>query len=198
MGLPPIYPMVSKILYPDSMTVGPLVPIGVTVHYTADRDPERAAIYLRRKGFGYHLLVDRNGSVIQLAYCNKRVNHAGKAAWNGSSPNRFHIAVAVLSWGELSPEGMTWAGNRLPAAEVAVRNDLFGRERSWDACTPEQELSLYKILTWAVALGVKPSNICGHDECALPRGRKLDPGGVLLLTMKEIRAAMEKLCGKRS
>lgn len=189
MGLPDLYPMVTKIIEPKALGAGPFKPIGVTVHHSGDRDPSRVLTWLKAQGLGYHILIDRDGGVTQTTYFNLRVNHAGEASWLGQSPNQKHVAICLLSWGEVKPNGQTWAAKRtIPAADVAARPSYLGKLVHWDAATAKQESSLMTVLAWLVACGIDPAHICGHDECALPLGRKTDPGGVLSSTMKSIRA----------
>lgn len=172
-------------------------PVGVTVHYTADRDIERVVRVLKERELGYHLMIARDGTVFQCAKLRVRLWHAGKAVWRNRSPNREHIAVALLSWGlvedvaadPLRRHFETWNGLVIPPADVAERTGNLGGDKAWwDAATPHQEAALSAVLSWLVAQGIDPEDVCGHDECALPSGRKIDPGGVLLKPMRETRA----------
>jgi len=112
--------------------------------------------------------------------------HAGKALWGPHSPNRAHLSISLLSWGEvecLAPGAFeSWNGQAVTTTEVVERSGAW-----WDAATAEQEASLVDALVWVVQKGIYVSQICGHDECALPKGRKIDPGGVLSMTMEELR-----------
>lgn len=171
------------------VTNGDLKPLGVTVHYSADRDVARTVRSLVDSGMGYHFLIDREGTVFQLADTKRSVAHAGKALWRTLSPNKYHIAVSLQSWGKLELFGqtyMTWAGGKIPIGEVRTLED----GTHWDAATPKQEKSLIRLLRSFVQKGIEADRICGHDESALPRGRKLDPGGTLSLSMQALRAKL--------
>lgn len=186
-----IYPGIAKLINPLVMRSGDMVPLGVTVHYLADVNIERAIKSLTSEKLGYHFIIDRNGSVLQTCYLSHSVNHAGKADWRGHSPNRHHVAVALSSWGLASRKGETftaWNGAELPAAEIARRpSNTSNALYHWHAATQAQEASLIKLLRWLVKNGIDPKNVCGHDECCIPVGRKSDPGGVLSMTMGELR-----------
>lgn len=191
--IPSIYPLVRAIISPSEMLVAPFPggkPMGVTVHYLADRDVERARRALREKKLGYHLVIDRDGSVTQLAYLSHSVSHAGKASWRELSPNRWHAAVALAGWGKLDDKGRAWNGAVIPTAERRKGPDVLGKACLWDAATEPQASALISVLTWFVAMGIDPRNVCGHDEAALPIGRKVDPGGSLPWTMDELRRAI--------
>jgi len=165
-------------------------PMGVTIHYTAGRNLMSSLDALRASGNAYHLLIDREGGVYQLMGFEAALWHSGRALWQGLSPNRSHLAVALLSWGKLTKikDGayVNWLGVAVPKGDVVER--MSG---CWDAATQAQEEALMGFLTWAVYKGIDPKNICGHDECAIPRGRKVDPGGVLSVSMPVIREALK-------
>jgi len=186
-----IYPYASLIAHSAASSPGDFIekPQGITIHYTADDDINRVCDSLEKKNLGYHLIICKNGSVIQKCYLNKRANHAGAAKWRGLSPNKTHIAIALLNWG-LVEERMsggdcyysTWSSARVEKEDVVFRQNSF-----WEKATDEQEQALDKMLKWFVAIGIDPQNICGHDECATPPGRKIDPGGILSKDMPTIR-----------
>lgn len=99
-----------------------------------------------------------------------------------------------MSWGLLNKEGgkyYTWSGQEVQNENVAMRpGNIMTRTEllPWDKCTKEQETKLKDICKWLVDQGIEPSQFCGHDECAVPSGRKCDPGGSLSFTMSELRA----------
>lgn len=195
-----IYPFATRLIAPHEGAKEPFVdsqPGGVTVHYTADRNVKRVISSLKEKGYNYHLLIDRDGSVIQTGYLDKSVWHAGKAEWNGKSPNKEHASIALVSWGYLFEQDngfFSWSGDQVSKMDAVKRgNNLQGEHkkiRAWDAATMLQETKLLEVLSWFRASGISPADICGHDECALPAGRKEDPGGVLSMTMAEVRASL--------
>lgn len=157
------------------------MPTGVTVHYTADPNFDRVKAHMLSENVGYHFIIDREGKIHQTASLGRCVNHAGKALWNGQSPNRTHLAVAFLSWGLLNSDSKAWNGTSVVGA---VKRD----GHLWDPATRAQEVSLLDLLHWAMSeFGILASNLCGHDECALPKGRKTDPGGSLSKPMSHIR-----------
>lgn len=188
MSIPRLYPGASQVITPTKMGVGALVPRGFTVHHTGGGGTEGVYDTLIKSGIGYHLLIERNGKVIQLTNLNLRVNHAGVASWNKLSPNRMHIAVCFVAWGALTLRNgryYSWADTAVPADQVRKR--AADGALYWHKATAAQEAALYTILKWGVSLGIDPANVCGHDECCIPKGRKDDPGGGLSKTMPELR-----------
>lgn len=200
MMLPDIYKGTQKLITPLAMSAGPMTDVaGVTVHHTADTNVQRLIDSLKGEELGYHLVIDRDGTVIQLTYFSQRVNHAGAAKWLGESPNRSHIAVGLVSWGAVEKKGnryFAWNGAEVVATQVANRKgNLSDHSYYWHAATPQQEAALEVFLRWCMLRGLSREHFCGHDECALPRGRKSDPGGVLSTTMAELRAKLAQKAG---
>ena len=199
MKFPDVYPWVHKLVSPTALGVGPLAPLGICVHYLADRDVDRSIQGLKDAGLGYHLIIDRDGKIFQTCYFNLRVNHAGVAEWNGLSPNRNFIAIAVASWGYLDAGNKAWNGAIIDAKETSLRpSNVSEKLMRWDAATQVQETALVNCLNWLVSKGISIKNICGHDESAKPVGRKPDPGGVLSRTMNDVRVLLDAMQRKKS
>ena len=181
------------------VSVGPFNgfrPSGITLHYTADRDIARVVKTLKDRGLGYNVIIDRDGTIYQTAKLTDRCYHAGKAIWNGKSPNRTHLSISLISWGfvkEAGPHYEAWNREMVPAWDV---KDRFGQY--WDAATEAQERSMLQLLVLLVGLGIDPGEICGHDECALPPGRKADPGGVIGVRPKNLRDQIKAITSRTS
>lgn len=193
--LPDAYPMADKLVNPMAFAQRAMKPQGVTVHYTGDGSAKAAIAALNARDLGYHLIIDRDGKVYQTCYLTQSVNHAGKAVWNKLSPNRHHVAVAIVSWGLAVKKGdefTAWTGLPLPTIEVKRRKgNVNDGDFFWHTATALQEAKLNQFLRFCVSRGIRPENICGHDEASLPKGRKVDPGGVLTKRMAEIRDGLK-------
>lgn len=190
--IPSIYPFNTRlsILNSEKKKWIRTRPKGVTIHDAADRDVSRVISWLNQKNLGYHFIIDRDGSIIQTFYLDSRIDHSGNAKWNDLSPNRHHISICLMSWGKLihnKDKFYAWNGDRIEESEVVKRPNLIGLNGMYDPATKEQEKSLMSLLSWIVSFDIDPSNICGHDECCIPEGRKQDPGGVLSLSTEAIR-----------
>ena len=184
------YPKADDFLDLHSLTKGYMDPEGVTLHYTADIDQQRVIDTLISKSLGYHLILTRGGSVVQLADLNQKLWHAGNADWNGLSPNRKHIAVAVMSWGLLTKKDgdfISWTGKPVDSAQVIEKNKHY-----WHKITFPQFMRLLEVCFWLYDRGIKAHQFCGHDECARPSGRKIDPGGTLGIDMSTLRSILSQ------
>jgi len=170
-----------------------LIPKGITLHYTAGASATSTIVHLESVGFGYHLLIDRDGTVWQMYYLDSTCSHAGKASWKGFSPNLNHISIALCSFGLLTPskniKDVFLNEYKHEVTQVSYRQNQY-----WEPATQEQEDSLYDVCLWLCrSFNIDPDHICGHSEACLPRGRKIDPGGVLGYEMSYFRKIMRNL-----
>jgi len=95
----------------------------------------------------YHEIIDRNGTVYQLTPYDHVAYHAGASTLHGrNNLNRWTYGIALLGTGD---SGFT--DDQYAAAQLSVAQKM-----SKDRFTHE----------W----------IAGHDQVAIPRGRKHDPG----------------------
>lgn len=186
------YPGASEIIEPNKDLAGLFLegePSGITLHYSAARNLSATLGALAANKLKYHIIITREGSIVQIARLDHRVNHAGKASWHGKSPNRSHWAVCILSWGMLDDLGRTWTGIPLSPKEIQYQGNTY-----WDSATIEQEASLNLFLRWAVSsYGIPASGVCGHDECCIPFGRKKDPGGIFSFSLPALRGSLAQL-----
>lgn len=193
-ALQSIYPFAKRIDTPDDSNNGYFLapPSGVTVHYTADRDVERSIRSLKQQNLNYHLIIDRDGKVIQTCYLDKACSHAGPAFWNGKSPNKQHVSISLVSWGHLTVRNSDQACFAWTGQQVDLKDTVWRFGTAWDKATREQEAKLFELLCWFIDMfNISPLDICGHDECALPKGRKPDPGGILGMSMYDYREALK-------
>lgn len=81
-----------------------IVPEGIVIHYISARytkpddpyDPDAIIAILEEYGFGYHELICRDGTRIELVPPPLRAWHAGKSEWNGRSDcNSWMLGIAL-------------------------------------------------------------------------------------------------------
>ena len=167
-----------------SLAVSPFsrhLPAGVTIHYTAGPTLAGCISTMKQTGLGYHFIIDRDGTIHETSRLDCGTYHAGRAKWNGLSPNRTHLSIALVSWGKLNDKGLTWAMSE-PDSEV----ERHGHK--WHPATPKQEEALLQLCVRLMKeFSIGAADFCGHSECALPAGRKVDIGGTFSITMSELR-----------
>lgn len=161
---------------------GPLRPRYLVMHYTAGRDAASAVASLcTRKPQGNasaHLVLGRDGSIIQLAPFDVVTWHAGVSNWAGHTGlNSLAIGIEMDNAGLLHREGArycAWFGKAYPEDQVVLAEHRHGGGvQPWHAYTEAQiarALELCELLVAEYGL----EDVLGHEDIA--RGRKVDPG----------------------
>ncbi|MEE9275600.1 MAG: N-acetylmuramoyl-L-alanine amidase [bacterium] len=170
---------------------GIITPRYLVFHYTAARSAESAVEWLCRPEAraSAHLVVSREGGVVQLAPFDVRTWHAGRSRWRGEAGlNRCTIGVELDNAGRLNRAGgryLSWFQAEYPGEEVLrARHKNEGAAAFWHTYTEVQigrALELARLLARTYAL----EDILGHEDIA--PGRKSDPGPAFPLD--SIRAA---------
>lgn len=161
---------------------GILKPRYLVMHYTAGRSLESSVESLcMRKPSGNasaHLVLGRDGAIVQLAPFNVVTWHAGISQWNGQSGlNNLSIGIEMDNAGILKRVGtkyVAWFGKAYPESEVVLAAHKHGGGvQPWHAYTEPQiarALELAELLVQHYAL----EDVLGHEDIA--PGRKTDPG----------------------
>jgi N-acetylmuramoyl-L-alanine amidase len=151
-------------------------------HYTAGRSADSSVESLcTRKPQGNasaHLVVSRDGRIVQLAPFNIVTWHAGVSQWNGLvGLNRASIGIEMDNAGWLNRVGdkfIAWFGKEYGAGDVMLAEHKHGGgTRPWHVYTEvqiERAHELAKLLVDYYGL----QDVLGHEDIA--RGRKQDPG----------------------
>jgi N-acetylmuramoyl-L-alanine amidase len=154
----------------------------LVIHYTAGKTVQSAVNTLTnpRVSASAHLVIGRDGSVVQLAEFDKVTWHAGLSSWQGlNGLNRYSIGIELDNSGKLekSQDGAwhAWYGDVIEDSQVleAPHKNYPSVLYGWQLYTPEQlliSLEISELLVHEYNL----KDIVGHDDIA-PR-RKTDPG----------------------
>lgn len=173
---------------------GALRPRYLLLHYTAGRNLESSVASLcTQKPQGNasaHLVLGRDGRIVQLAAFNTVTWHAGASQWNGIDGLNHHaIGIEMDNAGLLSREGerfVSWFGKAYPDKEVRLAEHRHGGGvRPWHHYTEaqiERALELCELLVAHYRL----EDVLGHEDVA--RGRKTDPGPAFPLAAVRSRA----------
>jgi N-acetylmuramoyl-L-alanine amidase len=159
----------------------------IVLHYSAGTSLAGSISHLRSSRLSYHLLVDRDGSVIQSVPLNIRGSHAGTSNWKGLDLlNSYSIGICAANRGYI---------NRFPSGEfgsVNSHNDPTGpmlteekvfmgqhfngslKDEYWEKYPPEQIAAIRDLCSTLVMTYPSIIDVVGHDEIAV--NRKFDPG----------------------
>ncbi len=173
---------------------GALRPGFLILHYTAGRDLESAVRSLcthkPQGNASAHVVIGRDGRIVQLAAFDVQAWHAGVSQWNGLQGMNAHaIGIEMDNAGLLHLEGdrfVSWFGQAYPPREVVqAAHRHGGGVQPWHAYTEVQiarTLELCELLVAHYAL----RDVLGHEDVA--RGRKTDPGPAFPLSAVRARA----------
>lgn len=152
----------------------------LVIHYTAGSSAESSARSLcdPASKASAHLIIARNGNVIQLVPFDTVAWHAGKSAHLGRvGMNQYSIGIEIDNAGPLEKHGNTylsWFKRHYSEEDVVYavhRNETAARY--WHEYTEQQILKVQEISELLVA-EYQLKYILGHEE--ISPGRKTDPG----------------------
>lgn len=156
------------------------LPDTIIMHYTAGADLASSVKTLTKPGSkaSAHVVIGRDGSIVQLAPFNIITWHAGKSNYKGREGlNNYSIGIEMDNAGLLEKQGeqfVAWFGRKYSEDEVLKgihRNESVGRY--WHEYTEaqiEKAFELCELLYEEYDI----QYIAGHEEIA-PK-RKKDPG----------------------
>jgi N-acetylmuramoyl-L-alanine amidase len=157
----------------------------LVMHYTSGGTALSSANWFRspaNPGSSAHLVIDRDGSVIQCVDLTRIAWHAGVSVWKKrSNLNRFAIGIELANWGALQRKGQGWASY----TGVRIADPVLARHRNgnpegsrgpigWERFPPAQIASATAVARAILAAFPTIREIVGHDDIA--PGRKVDPG----------------------
>lgn len=167
-------------------------PIATQVHYNAapwTRKPPRG------EGWSYHTTIRPNGDRYRWVHYGREAWHsgAGEILVDGESrgnPNRWTIGIAFENCGRVVREGGRYwfeAGQRLhpypsdrpePRRATLVFDHSLSVEGYWEPYTEEAIAAFVAELDGIERAGFAraASTVIGHEDTAMPLGRKIDPG----------------------
>lgn len=176
-------------------------PIGAVIHFTSGRfendmeDAINTGIWMAKEGYG-SFIITRTGKVIQSAPLDKWCYHAGES-YNeelGKSLSSKLVGIEIQSAGlldKIKDDFYPWWDRKNPIPKENVRYDALAVVPGYyHKYTTQQEKALLDLLCWLKSNNPDVfsfNHVLGHDEIAIPKGRKSDPGGCLSMPMSAYR-----------
>jgi N-acetylmuramoyl-L-alanine amidase len=166
---------------PSPSQSGLVVPKYLVIHYTAGRGFEATQrTFLNKESeVSAHLLIGRNGEIVQMVPFNKKAWHAGTSEWkNQKGLNALSIGIELDNYGKLTrmADGswQTYFNRKVPDSEVVIaRHKHGGPMTGWHAYT-EKQLDVLEEVSVAIFNHYKLEDVLGHED--ISKGRKSDPG----------------------
>lgn len=156
-------------------------PLFLVMHYTAVTKAAGSVNWFLNKAAraSAHLIIDRDGSIIQFAPFNIITWHAGVSKWNGlNGLNQYAIGIELVNGGRLTRSGLQWIcpvdKKAVPDNEIVFakhKNEIA--EAAWHDYTPIQ-MQVATEVAALLAKTYKLKDVIGHDDIA--PFRKSDPG----------------------
>lgn len=164
---------------------GPLVnPVAIILHYTAGASLSSAVAWLtdKRARASAHLVVGKDGTVVQLAPFNRVTWHAGESKLGDLvGMNKYAIGIELDNAGPVVPTAVP-GEYRSPITGGIYRSpDVFngphkhgGAWRHWVKYPPVQIIRVKALVAELRRAYPSIKDVVGHDDVS--PGRKWDPG----------------------
>lgn len=159
----------------------PSSPIYLLMHYTAGTTLDGAVSWFMNPDAqaSPHLVIGRDGRVVQMVAFNKKAWHAGDSAWgNLKGMNKYAIGIEMVNAGKVRnrPDGkwVNWANMVIPDNEVSIAiHKSETTEAGWHEYTEAQINAATRVATLLNAT-YHFTDVLGHEDVS--PGRKTDPG----------------------
>ncbi|TKG91458.1 N-acetylmuramoyl-L-alanine amidase [Puteibacter caeruleilacunae] len=154
--------------------------IALVLHYTANNDVHAAARYLTMPGVfaSAHVLIGRDGEVIQMVPMDTEAWHAGKSTLDQlDGLNHFSIGVEFVNHGKLllmNHRFYSWNNKVVDPSEVYILEDPHTGHRSYWHRYTQAQLQIGKQVVRQIVRHYKIRKIVQHSDVS--PGRKIDPG----------------------
>lgn len=165
-------------------------PLVLVIHFTAGMSAESSIEWWRdpaAKGACAHIIIDRDGTVIQCRPLNRTAGHAGVSKWHGRSGcNAFSIGIELANAGDSVSGSPPKAFGKypLPSGSIEARHKNGGPVTRWENYS-EAQLAACTEVAKAIVDHYKLVDLVGHEDIA--PARKNDPGPAL--PMLQLRQA---------
>lgn len=174
----------EKVSFVESPNYSPTVlPIYLIIHYTAGTTLSSAVSWFEKSEAqaSAHLIIDRDGSIVQMVEFNHRAWHAGKSRWgNLEGMNHYSIGIELVNAGKLrknsNGQWVNWSKKVIAAEEVTIAKH---KDESTDAGWhefPEAQIDAVTKVSVLLHKTYHFTDILGHDDVS--PGRKTDPGPI--------------------
>lgn len=159
----------------------PISPIYLIMHYTAGASLEGAVNWFKNPEAkaSAHLVIGRDGQVVQMVPFNKRAWHAGKSAWgNLEGMNQYSIGIELVNAGKLrrrsDDKWVNWASNIIRDDEVTEAIHKSETTAAGWHEYPEAQIDAAIKVASLLNATYQFTDVLGHEDVS--PGRKVDPG----------------------
>lgn len=183
-------------------------PRGAIVHFTSGRDGAEKTINGGIENGYAFLCIQEDGLMCQAHPLSKWGYHAGKSKWPGldGTVSDELVGIEINNAGKVDklPDGRykTWFNTYIPESRIRYTKGVANQDKGYyHTYTAAQEKCLVEFLLWMKSQAPSIFSfdfVLGHDEVAVPHGRKTDPGASLSMTMPAFREHLKAEWAKRN
>lgn len=145
----------------------------LVIHFTSGASGQSSINFWKTpaaKGASAHIVIERDGTVIQCRPFNRTCGHAGKSRWKGfDGLNSCSIGIELANAGDDAKLASKWS--KLPPVQAKHKNG--GPIQNWEAY-PESQIASCTAVAKALVERYRLDDVIGHDDIA--PDRKNDPG----------------------
>lgn len=145
----------------------------LVIHFTSGASGRSSINFWKTpaaRGASAHLVIDRDGTVIQCRAFNRTCGHAGVSRWKGfSGLNSCSIGIELANAGDDAKLAAKWS----KLSPVQAKHKNGGQPQNWEAY-PEAQVQACIEVAKALVARYKLDDVVGHDDIA--PARKNDPG----------------------
>lgn len=158
----------------------------LVIHFTSGATGQSSINYWKKLGNGIcaHLVIERDGTIIQCRAFNQRAGHAGASRWRDpktgklyTSANNFSIGIELANAGDsvekVGGKLLAFGRDPLPAGAVLAKHKNGGPMTQWEAY-PAAQIQACKEVSALLVSKYNLDDIAGHEDIAPER--KSDPG----------------------
>lgn len=162
----------------------------VVLHFTGGATGASSIQAMRDRGVSAHLVVERDGTVVQCVAFDRVAFHAGKSRWTDPKTgeeyvgcNNFTIGIEIANAGD-DAGAQQWAVKHASATCISAKHRNEHHGQMWEAY-PDAQIAAVTEICKALVKQYNLDDVTSHD--AVAPERKLDVGP--LFPMKDVREA---------
>jgi N-acetylmuramoyl-L-alanine amidase len=177
--------LVDRVMSPFTGGKFSPIPAVTVIHFTFGGSARSSADWFsnpdNKHKSSAHVVIGRDGGVIQCVDFDTAANHAGKSFWRGRSGlNSWSFGIELANWGNLKQSAgswVSWTGQSVPNAILAVHKngnpENIAGAIGWEPY-PAVQIEVAAEIVRLLVEAYGPQEIIGHDDISV--GRKWDPG----------------------
>lgn len=153
----------------------------LVIHHTAGATGQSSIDYWKTLGNGVcaHIVIERDGTVIQCRPFDRTCGHAGVSAWRDPKTGKLFTGLNACAIGiELANAGsddgaLSWARKQPGFHSIVAKHKFGGPAVEWESY-PAAQLAACEAVSKALVSRYHLDDVVGHEDIAPTR--KTDPG----------------------